>query len=205
MSILMATTNWLAHPKLGYEQTGNEVRELIARGGTRPKHLVAPTDEQWDTYDHLPAPSLIGARRTVGELRLITSATPTTRWQQAVRLRHLMDSYNAERLEPDSIGIQLVGDMASMIRDQKLKSVAYIPPINLDVSDKVLGPTSRQHIERNAQLLADAYQAAAGETGTVVNAVAQCPVNEFADPLHLAEAGRRRLASLIAGAIAPLL
>jgi hypothetical protein len=205
MSILMATTHWLAHPVLGYERTGNEMRELIAKSGSRPKRLAKPSDQDWETYDHLPAPSLIGARRTVGELRLITAATPQTRWQQAVRLRHLMDSYNAERLESDSLGVGLVANMATTIRDQGLRSVAYIPPINLDVGDKVLGPSAREHIVRNAELLATAYAEAAAESGTVVNAVAQCPVSEFADPLHLAEAGRRRLAALIAEAIRPLL
>jgi hypothetical protein len=205
MSILMATTHWLAHPVLGYEQTAAEMRELIAKGGARPRRLQQPTDAAWDAYDHLPAPSLIGARRTVGELRLITSATPTTRWQQAVRLRHLMDSYNAERLEPDSLGVKLVGEMAAMIRDQGHNSVAYVPPINLDVSDKTLGAASREHIVRNAQILADSYAAAAGDSGTVVNCVDQCPVGDFADPLHLTESGRRHVASLIAEAIRPYL
>jgi hypothetical protein len=205
MSILMATTHWLAHPVLGYERTGNEMRSLIAAGHTRPQRLTKPSEDDWETYDHLPAPSLIGARRTVGELRLITAAVPQTRWQQAIRLRHLMDSYNAERLEPDSIGVGLVRDMGAALRAQQLRSVAYIPPINLDVADKVLGPTAREHIERNAALLASAFAEGAGESGTVVNAVAQCPVAEFADPLHLAEEGRRRLARLIAEAIRPLL
>jgi hypothetical protein len=141
----------------------------------------------------------------VGELRLITAATPQSRWQQAIRLRHLMDSYNAEQLEPDGIGVKLVAEMAAMIREQKLHSVAYIPPINVEICVKVLGEGSRAHIERNAALLADAYQEAAGETGTVVNAVDKCPVGDFADPLHLTESGRRHLASMIADAIRPLL
>lgn len=205
MSILMATTQWLAHPVLGYEQAAAEMRTLIANKVARPRRLQPPTDAAWDTYDHLPAPSLIGARRTVGELRLITSATPTTRWQQAVRLRHLMDSYNAEKLEPDSFGVKLVAEMATMIRDQGLHSVAYIPPINLEVSDKTLGPDSRAHILHNAQLLVDSYSTAAGDSGTVVNCVDQCGVSDFADPLHLTESGRRHVASLIAAAIRPYL
>jgi hypothetical protein len=205
MSILMGTTHWLAHPVLGYERAANELRALIAKGGPRPRRLQPPTEEEWETYDHLPTPSLIGARRTVGEARLLTGASPQTRWQQAVRLRHLMDSYNAERLEPDSLGVRLVGEMGSAIRAQGLHSVAYIPPINLDVSDKVLGAGSREHIIRNAQLLADSYQQAVGDSGSVVNAVDRCSVADFADPLHLAESGRRHLASMIADAIRPLL
>jgi hypothetical protein len=205
MSILMATTHWLAHPVLGYQQASTEMRELISRGGPRPKRLQKASDSDWEAYDHLPAPSLIGARRTVGELRLITAANPTTRWQQAVRLRHLMDSYNAERLEPDSIGVRMVAEMATTIREQGLNSVAYIPPINLDVSDKTLGPDSRAHILRNAELLVTSYADAAGGSGRVVNAVDQCAVGDFADPLHLTESGRRRVALLIAEAIRPYL
>jgi hypothetical protein len=205
MSILMATSSWLAHPVLGYEVVAQEMRQLIEAGGARPKRLPPPTEAAWETYDHRPAPSLIGARRTMGEVRLITSATPTTRWQQAIRLRHLMDSYNAETLEPETPGVKLVADMATMLRNQGLKSVAYTPPINLDVCEKTLGADARAHILRNADVLATAYQDAVGDSGSVVNAVAVCPGNEFADPLHLKEAGRRRLASDIAGAIRPLL
>jgi hypothetical protein len=205
MSILMATSSWLAHPVLGYEVAAEELRQLIATGGTRPRRLTQPTDEAWEAYDHRPAPSLIGARRTMGEVRLITSATPTTRWQQAIRLRHLMDSYNAERLEPDGIGVRLVADMATMLRDQGLRSVAYVPPINLDVAEKTLGEGARAHILANAAVLETAYGEAVGDSGTVVNAVALCPGAEFADPLHLKEAGRRRLAAAIADAVRPLL
>jgi hypothetical protein len=205
MSILMATSSWLAHPVLGYEVAAQEMREVIAGGGTRPKRLSPPTDAAWEAYDHRPAPSLIGARRTMGEVRLITSATPTTRWQQAIRLRHLMDSYNAETLEPHSPGVLLVAEMAAMLTAQGLKSVAYIPPINLDVCGKTLGDGAGDHIRRNAAVLATAYQDAVGDNGSVVNAVAICPGDEFADPLHLKEAGRRRLSSAIASAIRPLL
>ena len=205
MSVLMATSIWLAHPKLGYEQTAEELRGLIEAGTSRPRRLPEPTDAAWEAFDHLPAPSLMGARRTVGELRLITSATPTTRWQQVVRLRHLMDFYNAERLEPESPGVALVADMANLLKAQGLHSVAYVPPINLEVTDKVLGADSRAHIVRNADLIAASYREAVGDFGTVVNAVAECPGNEFADPLHLLEGGRRRLAGSIAGAIRPYL
>jgi hypothetical protein len=205
MSILMATSSWLAHPVLGYEVAAKEMRDIIAAGGTRPRRLSEPTEAAWEAYDHRPAPSLIGARRTMGEVRLVTSATPTTRWQQAIRLRHLMDSYNAEKLEPESPGVKLAAQMATLLRQQGLNSVAYTPPINLDVCDKTLGPDARAHILRNADVLATAYRDAVGDRGTVVNAVAVCPGDEFADPLHLKEAGRRRLAAEIAGAIRPLL
>jgi hypothetical protein len=205
MSVLMATSTWLAHPKLGYELAAKELRGLIEAGDTQPRRLAQPTDAAWDAYDHRPAPSLIGARRTLGELRLITSATPSTRWQQVVRLRHLMDYYNAERLEPDSPGVTLVAEMATMLKAQGLTSVAYVPPINLEVTDKVLGAESHDHIVRNAELLATSYRDAVGDSGTVVNAVAECPGSDFADPLHLLEGGRRRLAGSIADAIRPYL
>ncbi|HWD53459.1 MAG TPA: hypothetical protein VG412_13745 [Acidimicrobiales bacterium] len=205
MSVLMATSTWLAHPKLGYEHAARELRELIEAGDSRTRRLQEPTEAAWDAFDHLPAPSLIGARRTVGELRLITSATPTTRWQQVVRLRHLMDYYNAERLEPESPGVTLVADMATLLKAQGLHSVAYVPPINFDVTDKVLGAESHAHIVRNADLIAASYREAVGDFGTVVNAAAECPGSDFADPLHLLEGGRRRLAGLIAAAIRPYL
>ncbi len=176
---------------------------MIKTGRTLSKHFDEPEDAEWEAYDKQPAPTLIGARRTIGELRLITNAKPTTRWQHLVRLRHMMEYYNAERLEKESEGVVLIADMAKMLADLGLPSVAYISPINFEVADKVLGATSRQHISHNADVIATTYRDAAGPLGTVVDATFECPGNEFSDPLHLTEAGRQRLASKIASAIRP--
>jgi hypothetical protein len=201
----MATSTWLAHPKLGYEAVAENLRKVIQGERSRIKKLDKAPDEAWDTYDRLPAPSLIGLRRTVGELRLITNAVPATRWQQAVRLRHLMDYYNAERLELNSPGVSLVTEMAKMLTEDSLPSVAYISPINYEVVDKFLGGTAREHIGRNADIVAESFCKAAPDLGIIVNAVFACPGEEFSDPVHLKEAGRRRLAASIADAVRPRL
>jgi hypothetical protein len=202
-SVMMATSSWLSHPVLGYGTHSEELRECIKTGRPLSKHLDEPEDAEWEAYDKQPAPTLIGARRTIGELRLITNAPPTTRWQHLVRLRHMMEYYNAERLEKESDGVALVADMARMLTDLRLPSVAYISPINFEVAEKVLGPASREHISHNADVVATAYREAAGPLGTVVDASFECPGNEFSDPIHLTEAGRRRLARRIAAAVRP--
>jgi hypothetical protein len=204
-SILFAMSTWLAHPVLGYELVAGELRAAIAANGDRPRRLPRPGQEAEDAFDRRPASSLIGARRTVGELRLITNAPPDTRWQQVVRLRHLMDFYNAERLEPDSPGVLLVGELGRMLSAMGLRSVAYVAPINYEVVSKTLGEGARDHLARNADLVETAYREAAGAFGTVVNAVFECPAGEFMDPLHLSEVGRGRLARVIAAAVAPML
>ncbi len=141
----------------------------------------------------------------MGELRLITNASPATRWQHTVRLRHLMDYHNAEQLTPESPGIKLVAEMAGCLTDLGLPSVAYISPINYQMAEKLLGAGAPAHIERNAELIADAFGTAAGDNGSVVNAVFDCPSSEFSDPLHIAEPGRQRLGANIAAAVRPYL
>ena len=204
-SILMAQSVWLAHPEVGYEAMSTELREIIgANGRRRPRRLVQhDSDEAVDAWERLPAPSLYGARRTVGELRLITNAPPATKWQKIVRLRHLMDFYNAERLEPDSIGVTLVGECAAMLAELQIPSIAYIAPVNHDVVRATLGEKAKAQVEYNAGLLEAAYRDAGGELATVVNAVFDSPPNEYIDPVHLSPAGRERLAKRIADAARP--
>jgi hypothetical protein len=73
------------------------------------------------------------------------------------------------------------------------------------MAEKLLGAGAPEHIERNAQLVADTFRSAAGERGSVVNAVFDCPGAEFSDPLHIAEPGRQRLGAKIAAAVRPYL
>lgn len=200
-SVLMATSTWLAHPVLGYEKVAGELSAAIAdkRLGFR-RRLARPSVEDEDKFDRLPAPSLIGARRTNGELRLLTNSRPTTRWQQVIRLRAMVDHYNAEALSEDSVGVQLVGQLGRRLADLQLRSVAYIAPINYEVVQSALGKESRQHLERNAKVVENAFLGGANRTGEVINAVFDSPASDFIDPLHLNESGRRRLAARISKA-----
>jgi hypothetical protein len=205
-SVMMAQTHWLSHPEVGYEAMSDEIRSIINGNGNgrRPRRLVQhDTDEAVGIWERQPAPSLFGARRTVGELRLITNAAPATRWQKVVRIRHLMDFYNAERLEPESIGVKLVGEMAALLRELRLPAIAYIPPINHEVLVATLGADAKEHAARNAELIQSAFRAQCGELGTVVNAIFESPASEYIDPVHLSPAGRARFAARIAAAARP--
>jgi hypothetical protein len=203
-SVLMAQTIWLSHPEVGYEAMSAELREIISANGRRPRRLVQhDTDDAVGEWERRPAASLFGARRTVGELRLITNAVPATRWQKVVRIRHLMDFYNAELLEPDSLGVQLVAEMAAMLEQMAVPSVAYIPPINHEVLVATLGAGAKDHVARNADLIENAFHGQCGDLGTVVNAIFDSPAGEYIDPVHLSPAGRARFASRIAQAARP--
>lgn len=204
-SVMMSQTHWLAHPEVGYEETAAELVEVIsANGRKRPRRLVRhDTDEAVAVWEKLPAPSLFGARRTVGELRLITNAVPATVWQRAVRVRHLMDFYNAERFDPDTVGVKIVAEMGATLRELGVPSVAYVPPINHDVLVATLGASAKEHVEHNASLLEQAFLSTCGELGTVVNAIWDSPATEYVDPVHLTPAGRARFAARIADAARP--
>jgi hypothetical protein len=141
----------------------------------------------------------------MGELRLITNSLPTTQWQKIVRLRHMMDYYNGERLEPESPGVGLVTQLGAMLKGMGLRSVAYIPPVNYEVIAKTLGEKAPEHIARNAAIVEQAYELGAEGTGTVVNAIFENPASEFIDPLHLNVQGRLKLAADIAAAVRPIL
>jgi hypothetical protein len=200
-SVMMSQTHWLAHPEVGYEAMSAELRAIIAGNGRRPRRLHQhDTEEAVAVWERLPAPSLFGARRTVGELRLITNAVPATRWQKVVRVRHLMDYYNAERFDPDSVGIQIIGEMAAMLRQLAIPTIAYIPPINHEILASTLGAGAREHAQRNAELIEAAFREHCGELGTVVNGIFDSPAGEYIDPVHLSPAGRARFAARIADA-----
>ena len=90
-SIVVTTAGWLAHPQWGYTKAADGLREAV-EGGGRPTRLERPTDAEWEAYDRIPAPSLIKARRTMGELRLDHQ-------------RHSLDSLAAHRSSAPSHGL----------------------------------------------------------------------------------------------------
>jgi hypothetical protein len=205
-SVMMSQTHWLAHPEVGYEAMSAELRAIVAGNGRRPRRLVQhDTEEAVADWERRPAPSLFGARRTVGELRLITNAVPATRWQKVVRIRHLMDFYNAERFEPDSVGVRIIAEMAAMLGGLELPAIAYIPPINYEILVSTLGTGAREHAQRNAELLEAAFRSECGELGTVINGIFDSPADEYIDPVHLSPVGRARFAAQIADAARPFL
>lgn len=201
-SVLMASTTWLAHPEYGYVEQSRQVRAAVA-AARLPRRLAPITADQEEAYDRLRAPSLLGLDRPVAELRLFIESVPTTRWQQVVRLRHLLDHYNGERLEPDSPGVRLVGDLARELHERGLPAVAYISPVNHEVIGPALGAAAVEHVHRNARLVEQAFLTAGGPRASVVNAVADSPASDYSDPLHLNGAGRQRLATRLAAAIRP--
>jgi hypothetical protein len=101
--------------------------------------------------------------------------------------------------------VRLVAEMGARLTGLGLPSVAYVAPINHEVVEKTLGKGAVEHVARNAGIVEQAYQEGAGELGTVVNAVFECPAAEYMDPIHLTLDGRARLAQRIADAVRPQL
>jgi hypothetical protein len=217
-STVMASNIWLAHPVLGYEQVAAGLQRVVDEDDTKARrldrpldyggknlHKSMPADPAWETYSRMPAPSLIGQKRTVGELRMLAFAVPQTRWQKLVHYRHLLDYHLAERLEPDTPGVELVARMGAVLRDMKIPSVAYVSPMNHELAVKLLGPHVPEHVTRNVEIVRSAYEGAVGELGTFVDAAFQTGADGFSDVAHVKEQGRRELAAAIAAAAKPYL
>jgi hypothetical protein len=201
-SVLMAQRLWAENPRQSYIQESAALREIIAgRGPVPSKGLPRPNKSDYENYDRLPAPSLIGARRTTGELRLFLNSVPQTPWQTAVRLRAMLDYYNAEKLEPTSPGVALISELGAQLAKIGVPSVAYIPPINYEIVRTLLGEAALEHITSNADVIARAFTDSTGGLGRVVNEIFDHPSADFVDPVHLTYEGRRRFARHVSDAI----
>jgi lysophospholipase L1-like esterase len=66
-----------------------------------------------------------------------------------------------------------------------------------------LGAAAKEHVEKNAALLEEAFSSNCGELGHVVNAIWDSPASEYIDPVHLSPAGRQRFAAKIAAVARP--
>ncbi len=201
LAVRTTTTLSLQHPSFAHELEAEAIRAIVARGSTETEGLPRPPTNALEDYDRLPAPSLFGARRTVGELRMIISATPETAWQKAVRLRHLLDFYNAEKLTPESLGIRLIAELGERLTANKLPAVAYIPPVNHPLLKAMLGEGALAHLIANADLIEQTFLEATDGLGRVANAVLACDREHFGDPVHLNYEGRSILASAIVDAV----
>lgn len=198
-SVMMTTAPWLEHPEFGYELESAGLHAVAA--GRRLKRLERPDRAYADAYDRRPAPSLVDAGLTQGELRMFIHAPAETPWQKAVRQRHRMDYYNADRLEDDSPGIRLIREMGAVLTAMELPSVAYVLPVNGERLVESLGDAASDHVRRNAALVESAYLGSVGERGAMVNAILDHPSADFIDPLHLGSGGRLPLAARISAAV----
>lgn len=212
MSLMMAATSYIKHPSLGYAVEAPALLDIARAGEPYPDRLPRSGPGEWDAYDRLPAASLYGAKRTYGEARLIINAIPptdaglpTTKWQQFVRIRHLLDLANAEVLSAESEGVATVAELGSRIAELGLPSIAYIPPVNMEVIGKILGEASRGHIAGNAAVLQEAFLKASNGRADVLDSTMGTPATEFSDPAHLNDLGRRRFAGQLVSMIRPLL
>jgi hypothetical protein len=206
----LAMSAWLDHPVLGYEKAAHGLRAAADAGRSGPRRLDPPTESDWDVYDHLPAPSLSDLRRSMGELFFITTCQPSarwpqTRWQREVQMRHRVDYYHGERLEPKSPGVMLIADAGRMLSAMDIPSVAYISGVNYGDAVRFAGDDAREHIRHNAEVTEAAYLEGAGTLGTVVNGVFDCDASDFCDPVHLEAEARRRMAASIVETVRPLL
>jgi hypothetical protein len=201
MSLVTLMSAFLDHPERGLARAAQAVRSAVEGWPDLPKRYEKPGHEEWAAFDRLSAPSLIGQRRTMGELELFLNASSSSPSQRATRQRNILDAYTGERLEPESPGVRLVAEMAGVLRSMNLRSVVYITPTNYELTEKVLGEGARAHIERNAEVAASAFLGSAGGLGMVVNRIVACPAAEFSDPLHLTQQGRHRLAQGIAAGL----
>ena len=93
-TVVEAMDVWRLHPQFGYAKESADPRPARS-GAPRPKMGYVVTDDDWEAYDQLPTASLIGARRTMGEFRLLTKAVPSTKWQHLIRRRITYDMYTA--------------------------------------------------------------------------------------------------------------
>jgi len=200
---VLAGPMWYDSPRLGYEKAAEGIRAAIAAGRDRPRRLEKPSAEDWDRYDRRPAPSLIGARRTMGELTLMVNSRPTTRYQQEVRLRHRVDFYYADHLEPDDPGVRMSAEVGRMLKEMGIPSIALLSAINYEAAVRMVGDGVVDHIRRNGQIVEQAYQDAVGDTGTVLNCCFDCRDEEFSDPLHHKQDARLRLARQLAAVVRP--
>lgn len=201
-AVLLTSTAWLNHPDFNFVLAAGAIRKA-AETGSRPRRVGRAEPEVADAYDRRPAPSLVGAERTLGELRMLIHAKAETKWQKSIRLQHRFDYYNGERFDDETEGIVLTRELGRKLTALELPSVAYIMPVNHEDLVTSMGEAAHGHVARNAELITSTFCEAAHPLGTMVDATFDAPARHFIDPLHLGPVGRRHLAARIVAAVRP--
>ncbi len=196
-TVVEAMDVWRLHPQFGYAKESELILELLGSGAPRPKMGYQVTDDDWEAYDRLPTASLIGARRTMGEFRLLTKAVPSTKWQHLIRRRITYDMYTAQVLNREDPGVQVIEEMGRALTTAGIRSVALLHPIDVDMTVRLLGAAAKEHIERNVTNVREAYVDGAGALGRMVDLAYACPSEQYTDALHLNEDGRHLLAAAL--------
>lgn len=206
--VTVSTTTFLDvrldHPSGGYQLVENQLRSAV-HTNPRLRRLGRPSPADEAAYDRQLTPSLCGPPHYLAEVRLLTNARPATPRQTSLRAELLLDAYLAQRLDIADVGAALIERLGSDLARMRVSALLCIAPLNHRHAAALFGPATEAHLRHNAGTLAAQFLAGAAEHGDVLDATFLCPPDEFADPLHLNDRGRRRLAAQIAPALSRML
>lgn len=192
LTVVSAQTMRLADPVRGHALLAAQLR--AASGSPRGHRPARPTAADQDAWDRLAGPSLLGARRTCGEVRLLEEVRPATPCQAEVRRRAVLDHQHAGRL--DGTGLAVVAQLSATAAALPGQVLAYVPPVDHEGAVALLGAGFDERFRANTTDLIATW------AGTpVVDASRSSPAGEFGPDERLLPAGRARLAGLLAAAL----
>ena len=123
--------------------------------------------------------------------------------EQALRLLYAF--HHGARLEAGGPALDAVTRLGAAAKALGCPVVAYETPLSVETGERVLGPEFRAVVEHNFAVMRAAFAAGAGEQSEILKTGMSFAEAEFIDPTdgseHLGEAGRRRLAALLADAV----
>lgn len=167
-----------------------------------PSFTAAAVDrEQYEVFDRTPI-SIVGSRlTTVGEFRLVISASPQTEVQTRFREQQVFSFFYMYRLAREHRRVVALRELFQTLGSLGIPVLVYITPINIGAARAVLGEAFSSQIRSNVATLVEALADV-----RVIDWSTEFPPEMFFHRKfhteHLNERGRKRLVELVAGELA---
>ncbi len=192
---------WIEHPRFGHKEVLETLKQI--EPGRAPRgSLRRAGAEEFERYYRLPHPTLVGELMVGDYARpLKAGALPPEE-----HLRLLYAHHHGGLLEPGSPQLDAVTRLGRAAQALGCPVVTYQTPLCIATGERVLGPAFTTRVAQNFAAMDQAYRLGAGPDASILATGRAFEDSEFIDPAdgseHLNEAGRRRLARILADAVA---
>jgi hypothetical protein len=200
------SNSWIKHPAYRFEElrrmlTWDRAAYTLAHQPLNVFKWYRGVEGSQDEYDRSPAYDGDRVIATLGEMNRRVDRDDGSPGSRAKQLHAAFVLRYAQRITPEDDRFEAVIRLARVLRERQVPVLFYLTPVDHETAIRYAGPPVGEHIAWNARFLTDALAregVAARDWSRLIDASGfswKLLPNE-----HLNQAGRRRLAALVAAA-----
>lgn len=200
---------WDLEPSWQFDEELECIANYVHTGTIAPVFRKMDLESGYEAFDSAPVAVKGSPLCHVGEFRLVIGCSPKTETQKRFRSRQLFLFHYCPTVEADHRKVIALEDCARMLREDGVKTLIYVTPVNCEAGVRFVGPEFRDMLKANLHTILERINRAAWP-GLLIADYSDflgesCFFDVNSPTEHLNQAGRKILATQLAGLIERLM